>query len=133
MSLLPIKPGDGMLYLASPYSHRNAAIREERFVNVCHAAGLLMRVGYLVFSPIAHTHPIAVRTGLPTDWTFWEQMDSEMVKVCACVAVLCLPGWEESRGCQNEVALAAREGIPTVHIQPKDLHDGVWMSKRSEG
>ncbi|MCP4786572.1 MAG: DUF1937 family protein [Fuerstiella sp.] len=48
-----------MIYLASPYSHSDANIREKRFRDVCRTAARLMRNGDVVFSPIAHGHPIA--------------------------------------------------------------------------
>jgi hypothetical protein len=53
-----------MIYLASPYSHPDPAVREARFREACRAAAKLMRLGQPAFSPIVHGHPIAVY-GLP--------------------------------------------------------------------
>ena len=60
-----------MIYLASPYSHPDATVREARFQAACRATASLIRAGHEVFSPIAHSHPLAA-FGLPTDWSFWE-------------------------------------------------------------
>ena len=62
-----------MIYLASPYSHRDEAIMEERFRAACRAAAYLMRRGNVVFAPICHSHSIAVVCDLPRQWLFWEQ------------------------------------------------------------
>jgi hypothetical protein len=43
-----------MIYLASPYSHPDRAVREERFRGACRATAALLRSGHAVFSPIAH-------------------------------------------------------------------------------
>ncbi len=55
-----------MIYLASPYSHPDAVVREYRFRAACQAAASVMRSGQHVFSPIAHSHAIA-EYGVATD------------------------------------------------------------------
>lgn len=85
-----------MIYLASPYSHPDADVRVQRFDDVCRAAATLMRAGIVVFSPIAHSHPIA-QFGMPTNWEFWSHLDREFLARCDMLAVLTLPGWGERR------------------------------------
>ncbi len=58
-----------MIYLASPYSHDDPAVRQERFDAACRAAAELVRQGKTVFRPVAHSHAIC-RYGLPWDWRF---------------------------------------------------------------
>jgi hypothetical protein len=94
-----------MTYLASPYSHPDAQIREARFQAVCQAAAKLMREGRHVFSPIAHSHPIAAY-GLPTDWSYWEASARRHIKQCDELLVLMLDGWEHSIGVQAEIEIA---------------------------
>jgi hypothetical protein len=76
-----------MIYLASPYSHPDAFVRERRFQAACEAAARLMQDGHHVFSPIAHSLTIAVH-GVPTDWTYWKTFDSHMLAACGELAVL---------------------------------------------
>ena len=57
-------PGETMIYLASPYTHCDHAVRLERYRAVCRAAAGLIRRGRVVFSPIAHSHAITEH-GLP--------------------------------------------------------------------
>lgn len=106
-----------MIYLASPYSHPDAANREQRFRAVCQAAARLMRSGRHVFSPIAHSHGIAEH-GVPTDWSYWEAFDSHMMAACDELVVLMLPGWRESEGVQAEIDLALELDLPIRYLEP---------------
>ena len=56
-----------MIYLASPYSHPDPAVMEQRFETACRVAGWLMARGEIVFCPIAMSHSVAVRYDLPRD------------------------------------------------------------------
>jgi hypothetical protein len=93
-----------VIYLASPYSHPEPCVREERFHAVCQKAAELIREGMIVFCPIAHSHPMTV-FGLPVDWDYWEAFDRAYLSVCNELLVLTLPGWEESQGVQAEIAI----------------------------
>ena len=106
-----------MIYLASPYSHADAAVREQRFRAACRAAARLMRAGQVVFSPIAHGHPIAMH-GLPTDWRFWERNDREHLARCDEVVVLTIDGWRESEGVQREIRIARGLRKPLRYLEP---------------
>ena len=68
-----------MIFLASPYSHSDSEIRRKRFEAACKVAGMLISEGKLVFSPIAHNHPIATHRNLPLDAQFWWQMNVTML------------------------------------------------------
>ncbi len=91
---------------------------ESRFDAVCRKAGELMKGGLVIYSPIAHCHPIAVRTGLPRDWSFWQKLDHDMIRGASAVWVLQLPGWETSKGVAAEIGIATELGIPVVPILP---------------
>lgn len=109
-----------MIYLASPFTHPDADVRERRFQEACRAAAALMRAGLTVFSPIAHSVPIA-RFGLPTNWEFWSQVDRDYLSRCDLLAVLTLPGWRESVGVTAEIEFAREFGLPIVYVAPEEL------------
>jgi len=109
-----------MIYICSPYSHPDPAVREARFQAACRAAAELMRRGNIVFSPIAHSHGIA-QYGLPKDWQFWEPHDLQHLAVCREVVVLKLDGWQQSQGVQAEIAMARALGKPVSFIEPNDV------------
>ena len=106
-----------MVYLASPYSSPVPAVREARFRLVCRKAAELMRAGHKIFSPIAHTHPIAVAGELPLGFDFWSEYDREFLEFCDEVWVLCLDGWEESKGVAAEIDIATKLGKPIRYLE----------------
>lgn len=91
-----------MIYVASPYSHPEVAVREQRFHDACVATARLLASGQPVFSPIVHGHPL-VDQGLPTDWPFWERFACNHLQRCDGVVVLTLDGWRESVGVAAEI------------------------------
>lgn len=104
------------IYLASPYYHEYREIRESRFIAVCKKAGELMNQGYFVYSPIAHSHPIAVQCELPKDWEYWKQYDLEYIKWVDEVWIYKLPGWDISTGIKAEIEIAQELNKPIVYI-----------------
>lgn len=109
-----------VIYLASPYSVGNAspAELEQRFEAACAAVGHLMLEGEVVYSPIVHCHPIAVRYSLPRDWEFWHKFDREMLRGAHELRILKLPGWEESKGIAAEKQIAFEFYLPITYMDP---------------
>lgn len=105
-----------LIYLAVPYSHPDPAVRQERFEKVNSMAARLMQAGYLIFSPISHTHPIALAGGLPTGWEYWQAYDRAVLKSCSAMLVYALHGWRESKGVAGEIAIAQELGIPVRYV-----------------
>jgi len=106
-----------LIYLATPYSHSDPAIREQRFREVNAVAARLMREGLHVFSPISHTHPIAEAGDLPRGWEFWEAYDRVLLQACGKIIVLMLDGWRESTGVTAEIAIAEELGLVVEFLE----------------
>lgn len=111
------------IYLASPYSNPDPAVREFRFREACRAAAALMQSGRWVFSPIAHGHPICEH-GVPSDWTQWQELDRQMLRQCDELVVLTFDGWRGSCGVQAEIRLAVELGKPIRYVSPEDPAGG---------
>lgn len=110
---------NGYIYLASPYSHPDPAVRIVRFQAACHAAAQLMEAGAAVFCPIAHSHPIAeAMNGKHTDHEFWMKQDLPLLHRADGICVLMLDGWLDSRGVQHEIDYALANNIPVKYIRP---------------
>jgi hypothetical protein len=109
-----------VLYLASPYTHRRALIREQRYQIAVLETGRLMRAGHIIYSPIVHSHPIAVTCGLPDDWGYWRRVNSDILRRAAGLLVLGLEGWERSTGIEGEIAIAQHLGLPVAVIAVGD-------------
>lgn len=108
-----------MIYLATPYSHPDPAVRQARFDAVNRVAAELIQTGAHVFSPISQSHPIALIGDLPTSWEYWESYDKAILSICDQLNVLMLPGWYESVGVAAEIRIAEELGIPVVLMVPK--------------
>jgi hypothetical protein len=112
-----------IIYLASPYSDPSPVVREHRYQSACRAAAHLMQQGHIVYSPIAHMHPIATLCDLPTGWDYWRRIDEAFLAVCAKLCVLMLHGWEESAGVQAEIQIMSQAGKSVQYVRMDDLMD----------
>lgn len=104
-------------YLASPYNHPDPNVMEARRASVCRKAGELIASGVAVLSPIAHNVAVIREVGGETGWDRWQAQDIAMLTACDKVIVLCLPGWDESKGVAAEIEAAAQMGKPIEYIE----------------
>jgi hypothetical protein len=114
-----LKAKKELVYLAGPYSSHSASEMHNRFEALNRIASNLMKDGHLIFSPISHTHPIAMAGNLPTGWDFWEKYDSVMLSCCKKLIVAKLDGWKESRGVQAEIKIAQKLGLEIEYLEDK--------------
>lgn len=108
-----------MIYLASPYTHPDAFIREQRYVCVLKVLHDFLVQRKWAYSPIVHCHEAAKVGSLPPDAEFWEEYDFHMLALAESMTVVMLPDWEKSRGVEREIEFCRRElGIPIVYLNP---------------
>jgi hypothetical protein len=105
-----------MIYLASPYSHPDDRVQEQRYLHVMEVASILMRQGLPVISPIVHCRPMALRFGLPHDAKFWEDYGRQLILACSAVYILLDDGWKTSKGIAVERKLAQTLKTPIHYI-----------------
>lgn len=92
-----------LTYLVSAYSHSDPAVRQRRFEYVSEVAAGLISNGICVFSPIAHTHPIAVSGKLATGYEFWRNYDELLMSKCSHMAIVVMDGIATSKGAHAEI------------------------------
>jgi hypothetical protein len=111
------------IYLAGPYSHDDEKVRIGRFEQLNKIASVFMAEGYFVYSPISHTHPIAMAGSLPLGWDYWEKYDTAFIEWSDELHVAMIPGWMESKGVQAEIKIAEKLGKPVkfIEIDPCDF------------
>jgi hypothetical protein len=122
------------IYLASPYSARlndgepDRDLMYIRFQDVCRVAAMLMNLGYVVFSPIAHSVSIAAHLDNHLDAEFWLKQDFPLIHWCDELWMLMLDGWDQSKGMAREQEYAERLCKPIRFLKMEDIHvtEG-WM------
>lgn len=103
--------GVGMkIYLISPYSHSDESVREERYDAAVDATAALIKRGNIVFSPIVHCHPLALKHSLPKDHVYWKKYDQAFIEWADVGYVLRIPGWKGSLGVMSDIKALCKLG-----------------------
>jgi nucleoside 2-deoxyribosyltransferase len=111
----------GLAYLATPYSKFPDGI-EAAFIAASKLTAQLLRAGIKVYSPIAHTHPVAIHGDIdPHDHAIWMPFDQAMMDVCDSLIVAHLPSWETSKGVAIEIEVFEKAGKPIFDLEPASL------------
>ena len=111
-----------MIYLASPYTHKDEMMRQTRYRAALRAVAYLLGESKHVFSPIVHCHMIALAYTLPGEFFFWQSYNEDMIARCDSLLVLQLPGWEHSYGVMKEIEFAKSIGKPVDYLN----EDVIW-------
>lgn len=110
-----------LIYVGTPYTRYDGGI-ERAFVDACKVTARLVERGLNVYSPIAHTHPIATHGGLdPLDLTLWLDFDAAMMLKSDAMIVARLPGWERSSGVRHEIDVFVQADKPVFHMDCERL------------
>ncbi|EJW12749.1 hypothetical protein A33M_1719 [Rhodovulum sp. PH10] len=113
--------GCRLVYLATPYTRYPDGMIAA-FEAAADLAGRLVRRGVCVYSPIAHSHPLAVHGGAPaTDHEMWMRQDAPMLAAADALYVAHLPGWDCSQGVAHEIAVCEAAGKPIYDLDPVTL------------
>lgn len=124
-----------MIYLASPYSDPDPAVRHGRYLWACRAAAVLMQQRQMpVFSPIAHSHSVARYGNLDEmDVAFWKAQDEVFLSMATEIVVLRIDGYEGSRGVAHEVNYATERGLPVTYMEPSEAMEQVILEREAQG
>lgn len=119
---------DTYWYLATPYTNFEGG-HEAAWIMACEQTALLLKAGVPVFSPIAHTHPIAKVGGLKiVDHNFWVNVvDAPMMKGAHGIIHLAAKGWQKSSGMHEEIVHFVKAGKPVVFMEPGIIPPGVLL------
>lgn len=103
-------------YMATPYSKYERG-PEMAYEEACKCAALLLKRGLFVFSPVAHSHPIAQFGGLdPLCHKTWMPLDLALLDECDGLLVVMMPGWKESVGVRLEIERAQKSEKPISYL-----------------
>ena len=110
-----------MIYLGSPYTSTCSTIQDSRHAEVLRVTKILMQQDFIVFSPIVYSVPINANNPALATWNHWAHFDLDMINRCKEFWLLTLPGWEESRGCGEEIAFCRSLAKPMSLLDPTTL------------
>lgn len=102
-----------LIYLASPYSHDDPAVREERYQRAFDYVATRMAMGEIIFSPIVYGHQFL---GAPTHFEYWADFNDMILLGAGEMRILRLDGWQDSRGIRHEMNLANDNGIRITEV-----------------
>lgn len=101
-------------FLASPYSHSEADVREQRYCEAITATKWLLDNGWHVYSPIVSTHRVADESRMT--YHSWALFNYHMIDACDYVVVLCINGWIQSIGVAEEIKYAHAGHKPVLYL-----------------
>ena len=107
-----------MIYIACPYWNDSEDIRKYRRKKAIEYSIVLIKQGFLVYSPLLYTERFEKDN---TKEGYWLRHGIEMVKGCDEMRVLCLAGWEQSGGVQGEIKKAEELNLKIKYIE-KHVH-----------
>ena len=113
----------GLYYQAHPYTCKDehglyVAGGEEANFRLCnYRAAKLIEMGYLIYSPISHTHPIHMAyppfVGQNVH-EMWYEFDVANIRAIPFEGIILCPKWETSRGCKLERTLFLELGRQVI-------------------
>lgn len=105
-----------LYYLASPYSHPDPTVRQDRYEKVnAFAARLSKEYNITVIEPICSGHA-KTHLGLSTSFDYWQKSCELFLTHSDGMIVLQLDGWDTSKGVQSEIKFAKEWSIPIVYV-----------------
>jgi hypothetical protein len=104
-----------MIYLASPYSHPDKKIVEQRMKVLLTIDAQLTADGFHVVSPL-YKHFAAPYGNLPTDWEYWRGYCLELLRHCDKMVVIAYDG-VVSVGVEAELDFCEKNGIPVEYVR----------------
>lgn len=114
-------PAVEIWYFASPYSRYADGIWPA-YKEAARIAGRLVDSGVTIYSPIVHTHPLAIYGDLdPLAHAQWMTFDAPFMRVCGGLIVACMDGWRESKGVAEEIIAFRAAGKPILYCDPRTL------------
>lgn len=110
-----------LCYLGTPYTKFKPNIICA-YEEACQIAAALLSAGVKVYSPIAHTHGLAIHGNLdPLDHKIWLPFDEAMMNVCDVLIVAQMPGWDESFGIAHEIDFFTKANKPIFDLDPVSM------------
>lgn len=107
-----------LVYLATPYTKYPPG-HWSAYIAAAELAGVLMKAGVEVFSPVVHFHPLAHYGEIVEPHEFWMARCQPFMDRCDALLIGALPTWLSSIGIRQEETMFEISGKPVFHINPE--------------
>ena len=105
-------------YVATPYSKYPGGLHEA-FMLAVRVRGGLIRAGIPSFSPIVHSHPVAMECDMdPRDHGIWLPCEAPIMAAAVGLIVVMADGWQDSYGMGQEIEAFITTHRPFVYLDP---------------
>ena len=104
-------------YMATPYRAYPHGL-ETAFDAACRYAAAFTDASVMVYSPIAHTHPIAKHTLLAPDADEWVKIQEIFMIPAKGMILVQMAGWERSSGIAAEIKFFRTRNAPIIRVNP---------------
>jgi hypothetical protein len=112
-------------YLASPYRGHPDGV-EQAFVDATKMAAKLLDMGFEVYSPIVHSHPLSFHVeSAPQESDWWLDRQIPFMEASCGIIIGIIPGWDVSKGIAFERDFFKKAGKPERFAQ---WYDGRCLS-----
>jgi hypothetical protein len=110
-----------LVYLATPYSKYQLG-PEQAFIDAARLAGKLLLNGVTVFSPISHSHPLAIYTPIDQiSHDIWIPFDAAFMEAADAMVIGLMPSWDTSYGIEQEIKIFMLAEKPIYTLCPETL------------
>ena len=118
-----------LAFMSSPYTLYEPDIGQAA-ADAARLAARLIETGLHIYSPIVHSHSIALLGHLdPMDIAIWYPLNETMLHRCDTLIVARLPTWEKSKGMAMEIRFFERKEKPIFDLDVVTL----TMTRRTLG
>lgn len=118
-------PEKGYWYISTPYSKFKGGL-EQAFYLAVRARGLLIKAGVPAFSPIIHSHPVAMACHIdPHDHSIWLPAEAPIMVNAKGLIMVMAEGWLESYGMAEEKKFFEAAGKPIIYMTPGEVPKGL--------
>jgi len=105
-----------IIYFASPYSHKDSLVVQDRVQKTSEMVAKLVSEGNVVISPIVYGHNLLQYHEMPSDWEFWKNFCQTFLRKSDEMIVYMIEGWDQSTGVLAEIDLATELGIKVTFL-----------------
>ena len=111
---------EGIYYFAHPYTCKDKngisilQGEEANFNLACVRSNELLKRGYLIYSPIIHSHSMHIKDPeflKNREYQLWIELDNRTIELTQFKGIILAPSWETSSGCKGEYETFKKKGL----------------------